>query len=162
MNKMIRVRQMLSLCLLFGMMLLSIACKKSDNPAPTVVQKKVTLLSMTLSSDQKGKQDVHVLFNDARGLENKTSPNAITLDANTTYTGAVILEDATQTPAKVVTTDYLVTFQVANADATFSMSGQEVQATARAASTGTAGMLHVELKQGTQTMKVSFPLVVRQ
>ncbi|MCX2739067.1 hypothetical protein [Pontibacter anaerobius] len=162
MSKKMNVRQLLSLCLLCGITLLGIACKKDDKATPTVEQAKVTGLSMMLSSDQKGIQDVNVLFKDATGLGGKTSPNVITLDANTIYTGTLALEDATQSPAKVVTTDYQVTFQVASADATFSMSGQEVQITTRAASTGSNGMLHVELKQGSQVQKVSFPLMVRQ
>lgn len=162
MSKKMYVQQLLSLCLLCGITLLSIACKKDENATPAVVQKKVTKLSLMLSSEQKGIQDVNVLFNDATGLGGKTSPNVITLDANTIYTGTLVLEDATQSPAKVVTADYQVTFQVASADATFTMSGQEVQVSTRSASTGSNGMLQVELKQGSQVQKVSFPLMVRQ
>jgi hypothetical protein len=162
MSKKRHVQQLLSLCLLCGITLLSIACKKDDKPEPAMEQKKVTGLSMMLSSDQKGKQDVNILFTDASGLEGKTSPNAITLDANTTYTGTIALEDATQSPVKVVTADYQVTFQVSNADAVFSMSGQQVQVTTKAASTGAAGVLRVELKQGSQVQRVSFPLMIRQ
>lgn len=162
MNIKFKLQHFLSLCLFCCIALLSIACKKEDKPEPAVEQKKVTGLNMMFSSSQKGVQDVTVLFNDASGLAGKTSPYVITLDANATYTGSLALEDATQNPPKSVTGDYQVTFQVANVDATFSMSGQQVQITTRAASTGSNGMLHVELKQGSQVQKVSFPLMVRQ
>jgi hypothetical protein len=162
MSKKMNIQQLLSLYLLCGITLLSIACKKDDKATPAVEQKKVTKLNMMLTSDQKGIQDVNVFFNEAAGVGGKTSPNAITLDANTIYTGTLALEDATQSPAKVVTADYQVSFQVSNADATFSMSGQEIQVTTRAASTGSNGMLQVELTQGGQVQKVSFPLMVRQ
>lgn len=158
----IKLQHFLSFCLICGMALMSAACKKEDKPAPAVEQKKVTGLGMLFSSSQKGIQDVTVLFNDTGGLAGKTSPQAIILDANTTYTGTIALEDASQNPLKAVTGDYQVTFQVANADATFNMSGQEFQVTTKAASTGANGLLHVELKQGSQMQKISFPLMIRQ
>jgi hypothetical protein len=161
MNILHKLQQLLAICLFCGLALLSIACKE-DKPEPSVEQKKVTGLNMVLTSDEKGVADVTVDFNDAGGLAGKTSPNAITLDDNATYTGSLALEDATQNPPKSVTGDYQVTFQVTNANATFNMSAQVLQVTTGAASTGTSGMLHVELKRDGQTQKVSFPLMVRQ
>lgn len=155
------IQNLMSLSLLLSMAVLTASCKKDENK-PSPDKAKVTGISIELTSDQKGVNDVNFGYTDPAGVGGKTASGLITLDANASYNGTISLEDASQSPAKNVTADYQVTFQVANADATFSMSGQAVQVTTRAASTGTGGTLQVELKLNGQSQKVTFPLMVRQ
>ncbi|WP_162055523.1 hypothetical protein [Pontibacter pamirensis] len=155
-----RLQQFLSLCLVCSMTLLNAACKKDDKASPAE-QAKVTGISIALTSAQKGRQDVSVEFSDLNGLSGKTSPNTITLDANTSYTGTLILEDANQTPVSNVTTEYDASFHVTNASVTFSKNGQEIQVETTTATSGSAGTVHVELRQNGQTQQVSFPIMVR-
>jgi hypothetical protein len=147
-----------SLCLLACIVLLASSCKKENDKAPAA-QEKVTGISLALTSEQKGVLDVSLDFNDSNGLAGKTSPNTVTLDANTTYTGTLMLEDASKSPAKDVTADYEVSFQAEGTGVSISKSGEGLSVETGDA---TAGTLHMDLKRNGQTQRVSFPLTVRE
>lgn len=151
-------QQWVTACLLCSMVLVAVACKKEEDKAPAV-QDKVTGIRVALTSEQKGVLDVNVNFHDTEGLAGKSSPNAITLDANTTYTGALLLEDASKSPARDVTAAYEVSFHAMSAGVAISQRGQELSVETGSAVSGT---LHVDLKRNGQTLRVSFPLVVRE
>ena len=154
-------QQFLSLVLLCGTLFLTAACKKEET-TPATDEAKVTGITFLLAPLQKGKQDVNIEFSAPDGVDGKQSPNAIVLDTNTEYSGKVILTDQSKSSQEDVTADYAVSFHAVNADASFSGSSQQLQVTAGAVTTGSNGVLHIDLKRAGQTERVSFPLIVRE
>jgi hypothetical protein len=152
------VHHIFSLCLLACLALFVSSCKKEDDKTPTV-QEKVTGINIALNSEKKGALDVDVSFKDAKGLEGKTSAEAIIMDANSTYTGALSLEDASKNPAKDVTADYEVSFHSSSPGVVFSINGRDLTVET---STPVVGTLHMDLKRGGKTQRISFPLTVRE
>jgi len=143
--------------ILLFLTLTAISCKgKKDNPQPEDTS-KVTSLNLTLDTTLKGHQDAMVSLQDAAGINGKTG-DVITLDANGSYAGTIVLQDATQTPIATVTSDYTITYQITGADASITVAGPSPTITTREAGSGTLG---ITLVKGDKTTMVTFPLTIR-
>jgi len=142
---------------IFFLTLAIISCKK-DQPDPVPEDtSKVTSLTLQLDTNQKGHQDATAALQDAAGINGKAG-SAITLDANGSYAGTLVLLDATKTPTATVTNDYTITYQVTGVDATITPAGTTPTITTRAAGNGT---LAITMVKNTITTSVTFPLTVR-
>jgi len=137
--------------------LIVISCKdKTDNPQPEDTS-KVTSLNLTLDTTQKGHQDASASLQNADGIDGMTG-NAIILDANGSYAGTMVLEDATNTPTTNVTSAYTISYLLTGTDATISAAGSTPTITTRTAGSGT---LSITLAKDTKTTTVTFPLTIR-
>ena len=137
--------------------LATISCKeKKDDPLPEDTS-KITSLNLILDTTQKGHQDATASLQDVAGINGKTG-NTITLDANGSYAGTIVLEDATKTPTANVTSAYTITYQITGADASISAAGPTPTITTRAAGSGT---LSITMVKESKTTTVTFPLTIR-
>jgi len=134
-----------------------ISCKKDEpDPLPEDTS-QITSLTLQLDTNQKGHQDATASVQDAAGINGKAG-STVTVDANDSYTGTLVLLDATQTPTATVTSDYTVTYQLTGVDASISASGSSPTLTTRTAGSGTLGITMVK---GDKTTTVTFPITIR-
>ena len=153
-----RISFFLIVLLISNLSLSVISCKKKKKEEVTPAE-IVTSLNLTLDAP-KGKQDVIALFNDMAGVNNKTAPTTLTLDANTLYTGTITLEDESVTPKKDVSDDYTITYRATGTDLTIT-NGKTPQVTTRSTTSATNASLEIILTKNGNTSTVKFPLVVR-
>ena len=118
---------------------------------------KITNLVLQLDTNQKGHNDATATVQNAAGINDKAS-NAITLDANGTYIGSIVLEDETKTPKATVTSEYTIAYQFTGTDATISASGTAPTFTTKAAGSGS---LRITLTKAGKNTVVTVPVTIR-
>jgi len=146
-----------TLTLFFILALTVISCKKDTTDPQPQDTSKVTNLILQLDTTQKGHQDATASLQDAAGIDGKEG-NTITLDANGSYVGSIILEDETQTPKATVTNDYTISYQLTGTDASISPAGSSPTITTRTAGSGT---LRITLTKDANNTVVTFPVTIR-
>lgn len=135
------------------------ACKDDDEP--TIKKQQVTTINLQLNAEGKGKTDVTTTFKDLSGVAGKTATSPVILEANTTYTGAILLQDESVSPVKDVTSMFSTAYNVSNADVAVTENSGTLTFKAGAATTGTNGQLRITLTENGQSSLVTFPLMVR-
>ena len=143
--------------LLAVLTLATFSCKdKKKDPAPEDAS-KITNLVLQLDTSQKGHNDATGTVQHAAGI-NGQAGNAITLDANGTYLGSIVLEDESKTPKATVTNEYTIAYQFTGTDATISASGTAPTFTTKTAGSGT---LRITLTKAGKNTVVTFPVTIR-
>jgi len=143
--------------LLAVLTLVTFSCKDNKpDPVPEDTS-KITNLVLQLDTNQKGHNDATATVQNADGIDGKET-NAITLDANGTYIGSIVLEDETKTPKATVTNEYTIAYQFTGTDAIISASGTTPTFTTKAAGSGT---LRITLTKASKSTVVTVPVTIR-
>jgi hypothetical protein len=145
--------------LLGALLLGTISCKEDNEPI--VKAQKVTTVSLQLNAEGKGKTDVSFTFKDLNGVIGKTAESPLVLDANTTYTGTILLEDESVSPKRNVSATFDISYWVGNANVSVTENSGALTVVVGNATTSTDGQLRIRLTENAQSSDVMFPLLVR-